>query len=420
MNRDLAIDATRGLAIWSMISLHFAAGTVIAVPTHSFPFVDGMSAFVLLSGLVLGLVYRRWIDRYSLGYAYRRLARRLVVLYVCQVAIALVAVAAALAGHRWLTLLLPVDGWGDGILQSLALHYLPSGGNILRLYLVLMASAFIVIPLLARGSWRFVLLASLALYALSQFAAPEWTYLTSAMESPRTENWAAWQVLFVPALVVGWNWQRWQVARLIDRLLPVLVVAAAGVWLAFHFLIVDGPLADREAVLADKVDLGPVRAIGAWLVVPTIYGIFRLLMRRRDVARVFRPLVMTGGRSLDSYVLQAIALVVVPIHVAHRPWDLGTTAAVVLLVFGACWGWAELRRAWGIDKLHRLPAILAERGRRAATTSTATATRGRGTGSATVTAAPAESPNATAAHDRVPRQPDSHAVPSPSLSRSGL
>ena len=67
---------------------------------------------------------------------------------------------------------------------------------------------------------------------------------------------------------------------------------------------------------------------------------------------------MTGSRSLDSYVIQAIALVVVPIHIAHRPWPAITTCAAALLVFGICWGWAEFRNAARIDKLHRAPMIL--------------------------------------------------------------
>ena len=72
-----------------------------------------------------------------------------------------------------------------------------------------------------------------------------------------------------------------------------------------------------------------------------------------------RPLVMTGARSLDSYVIQAVALVMVPLHVAHQPWTKNTAAAAALLVFGLCWGWAEVRRAAHIDKLHRVPMILA-------------------------------------------------------------
>lgn len=425
MTRDVAIDATRGLAIWSMISFHFAAYTYVAAPTHAFPFVDGMSAFVLLSGLVLGMVYRRWVTRHSLAYAYRRLVRRLAVLYVCQVAIALVAVAAALAGHRWLTLLLPIDGWGAGLWHAVTLRYLPSGGNILRLYLVLLASAFVLVPLLARGRWRPIVAGSAVLYVISQVAAPDWFYLASDMASPRTENWAAWQIVFVPAMVIGWNWQRWRVADRIDRFLPLIVGAAVVAAMAFRFFLVDGAFVRLQVPLADKVEFGPVRAAGAWLAVPAIYGVFRLALRSRYAERPLRPLVMTGARSLDSYVLQSIALIVVPIHIAHRPWDLRTSLAVTLLVFGACWGWAELRRGCGIDKLHRLPVILLARLRPAPPARPGVPvspvppprTVPERVGAACTSDAASAS---GAALPRVRVQPDSQAVPSPSLSRSAL
>ncbi|MGV9481544.1 OpgC domain-containing protein [Gordonia aichiensis] len=356
MTRDLAIDATRGVAIWSMITAHFALGMRIAEPTHAFPYVDGMSAFVLLSGFVLGLVYQRWIERHGLRFAYRRLTKRIVVLYVCQLTIALVAVAAAMAGHRWLTLLLPIDGWLDGIRSALAMDYLPSGGNILLLYMVLMASAYVVFPLLMRGWWVFVLVTSAALYVLAQIHSPGWFFLTQSMASPRTENWAAWQIMFVPAVVVGWNWRRWHGARFIDKYLVAIVAGAVCVWVVFHYVIDTGPWAEFEPHFADKVSFAPARALGAWVVVPALYGIFRALLRvwHHDW---LRPLVMTGARSLDSYVIQAIALIIVPIHIAHRPWAETTAVAATLLVFGACWAWAEFRRVVGIDKLHRIPTI---------------------------------------------------------------
>ncbi|MDL9938503.1 OpgC domain-containing protein [Gordonia sp. ABSL1-1] len=357
MKRDLAIDATRGLAIWSMISSHFAGGTPIAEPTHSFPYVDGMSVFVMLSGLVLGLVYRGWIERHGLGYAYQRLAKRIVVLYLCQLTIALVAVAAAMAGHRWLTRLLDIDGWSDGIWLALTMKYLPAGANILMLYMVLMMSAFLLFPLLMRGWWAPILVASLALYVAAQTVAPDWFFISAHMRSPHTENWAGWQIMFIPAVVVGWNWQRWRIPERVDRWLLAIILGAACVWCFSHYVVDTGPWMHLEPNFADKLNFAPARAVGAWVLVPAIYGIFRLMLRwwHHDW---LRPLVMTGTRSLDSYVLQAIALVIVPVHIAHRPWDPITVNAAVILVFGMCWAWAEFRRAAGIDRLHRAPALL--------------------------------------------------------------
>ena len=356
MNRDLAIDVTRGLAIWSMITAHFADGAKLAMPTHAFPFVDGMSVFVLLSGLVLGLVHQRWITRNGLRFSYRRLAQRLVVLYLCQLLLALVAVAAGLAGYRSLTWLLPVSGWREGIWLSVTMQYLPSGGNILLLYMVLMASAFLLFPLLQRGWWPVVLLASIALYVVSQVYAPSWFYLTADMAAPRIQNWAGWQIMFVPALVVGWNWQRWDVAARIERHLPALFFSAFGVALIAHYGIAVGPWSPIDAMLSSKLDFGPARAIDAWVLVPVVYGLFRVFLSRWHKGWL-RPLLQTGTRSLDSYVIQALALVVVPVFVIDRPWPPVTMSVIAVGVFAACWAWAEFRQACGIDKLHRLPVI---------------------------------------------------------------
>ncbi|MEO9329962.1 OpgC domain-containing protein [Gordonia aurantiaca] len=364
-NRDLAIDATRGVAIWSMVTAHFATGSPLATPTHSFNYVDGMSAFVMLSGIVLGLVYQRWVNRYGLRFAYRRLIKRIAVLYCCQLVIALAAVAAAMAGHRWLTLLLPIDGWLDGIWLSVTMQYLPSGGNILLLYMVLMATAFALFPMLQRGWWAPILGASLALYVLSLFWSPDWFYLRAYQASPHIQNVAGWQIMFIPSVVIGWNWTRWGVPEFVDRWLLAIVALAVAVALFYHYGIDTGPWMRFEPDVADKLDFRPARAIGAYLAIPALYGVFRLLLRwwHHDW---LRPLVMTGTRSLDSYVIQAIALMVVPIHIAHRPWDETTMQAVALLVFGTCWAWAEFRYSMHIDKLHRVPGrvvrhVLADR-----------------------------------------------------------
>lgn len=357
MNRDVAIDVVRGLAIWSMITAHFAAAATIAVPTHAFPFVDGMSVFVLLSGLMLGLVYSRWITTRGWRVAYRHLAARIAVLYLCQLSLALAAVAAGMAGHLQLTWLLPVDNWAEGIWMSATMRYLPSGGNILLMYMVLMTAAMALLPLLARGLWRPVVAASAALYVISQLHAPDWFYLTADMAAPRIQNWAAWQVLFVPALVVGWQWRRWDLADRIERHLPLLIVVAVTTALALKHLVVDGPLTSLQPLVADKLDLGPARVLGAWVVVPVVYGIARIVVTLGHQGWL-RPLAMTGTRSLDSYVIQALGLVVVPVVVLDRPWSIPSMTVIAISVFGACWAWAEFRRRYQVDKLHRLPSLL--------------------------------------------------------------
>ncbi|MFM9376513.1 OpgC domain-containing protein [Gordonia sp. VNK21] len=363
--RDLAIDATRGLAIWSMVSLHFADGRRIAAPTHAYPFVDGLSAFVLLSGLVLGIVYRRWTDRHGLGFAYRRLARRLVTLYAAQLFLSLVAVAVStrLTARQFsmITVLPPDVSPGRQLWWALTLRWLPSGASILVVYLVLMASVIVLLPLLRRrGGAAAVLAGSVGLYAAVQLCGWQATVLHSHPGGGPIADWAAWQVLFVPALVIGWKWVDWRVPERVDAALPALLLLTALLWLALR---PGRPLAQwlaDDPSLTAKVTLGPARALAAWLVVTCVYAVFRRLLQwmRREW---LRPLETVGARSLDAYVIQGVALMAVPTWIVFRPWGAVLSTVIALAVFGCCWAWAQARSRWGIDKLHRAPVLAAAR-----------------------------------------------------------
>lgn len=242
------------------------------------------------------------------------------------------------------------------------MQYLPSGGNILVLYLLLMASALVLIPLLARRLWPLVLAASLLLF-VSTLVWPTCTSGTNFFTidafpgGPPIQNWAAWQILFVPAVVIGWRWDRWRVAERIDRALVPLILVAVVAGLTVENLVRSPDLRPHLVLLVDKVDLGPVRAGLSFLVVACVYGAFRAVLRwmRRDL---LRPLVATGARSLDSYVLQAVCLLAIPIVVVDRPWKPLLASSIALAVFGVCWAWAEFRTRFGVEKLHRAPAQL--------------------------------------------------------------
>ena len=358
MRRDLAIDALRGLAIWSMVSLHFADGTWAAEPTHSFPYVDGMSAFVLLSGLVLGIVHRRWTERFSLRYSMTRLLRRIAVLYVCQAVVGLVAVwvATEMTGREFRSIaVLPYrpDTWTK-IEWALTLRYLPSGGNILLMYLILMVVAVGAIALLVRGWWPVVATASIALYVVSQAWPASWMMIHSAPDWYGIQNWAAWQIVFMLALVAGWQWESWRIPDRIDLVLPVLIAVSLALAFTIEDVIRSHDVLPHASFLIDKVHLGPVRVVVSFLVVTTLYGVLTRVLRwsRRDV---LRPLVSTGARSLDAYVIQATCLLVIPAVLIERPWSQTLSVCMALGVFAICWAWAEARTRFGIDKLHRLP-----------------------------------------------------------------
>ncbi|MFT3899679.1 MAG: OpgC domain-containing protein [Gordonia sp. (in: high G+C Gram-positive bacteria)] len=388
--RDWAIDATRGVAIWSMIAAHFAGPkSWTGRPTHSYPYVDGMAAFVLLSGLVLGLVYGGWIAKRGWGFTYRRLGKRMVVLYLCQGVICVAAVAAGLAGFWDLIKLRPVNDWWEGLGLSALLRYLPGGGDILLMYLVFMGIAALLLPVLRRGYGWAVLVGSVALYIVAQVLSahaysPDWFYIASSpgkewiahpnwsdwwtiafgehhSKDGKIQNWAGWQIMFFPALVLGWYWRRYRIDEWLIRRLPWLLAAATVGWFALYFSFKAGPWHHIEPKVGDKTNFRWGRVFSSWIVVLTLYAIFGRIVPHLHKRNWLRPFIMTGARSLDSFVIQALLMIVIPIYVVDRPFSAPAATAVVLGVFGICWAWAEFRRALLIDKLHRAPVIIVRR-----------------------------------------------------------
>ncbi|OZF04166.1 hypothetical protein CH299_07260 [Rhodococcus sp. 14-2686-1-2] len=325
-----------------MITAHFSEGEILAKPFHVVPYFDGASAFVLLSGLLVGIVHRRKIDvAQSFRSSRDQLTRRVVMIYLCQLLISLVALALVAAGRSDAAKL----DMADSAWQVVILRYLPPGGDVLSLYFVLMVAVLGLLPLMRAGYGRWVLAASLALY-IAAVVAPYalWNY------------WASWQALFVPALVAGWYWTEKDIAARIQRRIVSLVAAAvvvAVVSIGFKMLAGDSVV---QAMLIDKSAFGPGRLVVAWIFVPALYVVIRFLLGRLSV-EWFRPLELAGTRSLDSYVIQACSVMLIPLVIA-LPWGTATETILALGVFGICWAWAEFRRRFGIDKLHRAPVAI--------------------------------------------------------------
>ncbi len=350
------MDAARGLAVFSMITGHFAEGSVLSWPTHKIPFFDGASAFVLLSGLILGVVHRRWIDRDD-GFATsrERLIRRIATIYLCQVLLCAVAALVSLTDPPAPQLgLAPIGEVPHPLVHVVTMSYLPSGGEILVLYFVLMCSALGLLPLLRRGWWKPIVALSLALYGWAVLAPPAWFLLPNESPAGATANWGAWQGLFVPALVIGWKWHDWRIdARLArPRVLIVLLLGTAAVYAAGRAITNTG---SADGFLGDKIDFGPARFVAAWVVLPAVLAVVTLVLRYAWGRAASHPFVMVGTRSLDSYVLQALLLMTIPIALA-QPWGSARATAITLAVFALCWVWAEFRTWAGWSKLHRVPA----------------------------------------------------------------
>lgn len=369
MLRDRAMDAARGCAIASMVTAHLASGTPLARALHPVPYFDGASVFILLSGLLLGLIgHLRARRADTVRAAVTSAARRIRIVYFCQLLLCALAVVVSV-GATTPVGLRPISDAG-GLLQSIwltvSLQYAPPGGNVLRLYVLLMLFALVAYVGLQAGRYVLVLTVSAALYVVGVvFDGVDWFYLPTFNSEGFGASWITWQALFIPALVLGWVWQEKDVANMLRRkwrwsaVTALVVVILGHVFSRLHFF---QPL---NEILDGKVVLGPGRLISAYAISCAVYLLLGWLLTTW-VGKIVAPIELIGQRSLDSYVLQAIAVLAIPILLGPRAdWSGLIAMLIAIAVLAGCWAWAWARKRFRIEKLHKGPAVLSE-GRRKA------------------------------------------------------
>jgi hypothetical protein len=336
VGRDVVIDLIRGYCILSMVLGHLASTAYVTKIVHVFPQFDGASGFVLLSGLVLGMVQRRRVEYDGLGAVQKKSARRVMVIYCAQMGIILASFCAVSLGWRHANLPnyeLPTrDFWIHSFLMNLA----PPGGDVLRLYVVFILIAMGSYWLLVRGRWLLLLLMSCVLNVGSQFY-PYFSSFSPLDGQARSAGWAGWQFLFVSSLILGWYWIQLGAREWISRKSALLMVVASGVIVllgACSFLLP----AELAELIFSKYTFPIGRIIMAYAVVCALYVAVNFFLRWVPV-KWLRPITVIGQRSLDTYIIQALAVVIV--------FGFGVLVDSlylrVALTLVACWGWSEVR-----------------------------------------------------------------------------
>ena len=356
--RDLSIDTVRGLCIVSMTGSHLANGSILDRITHPSAWVDGASGFVLLSGLLVGMVQRRTGERDGARAGRVKLLRRVRLIYVGHLFLALVALGTAAVdpvGAERLPSPADQGGWGWAVLRALTLRINPYFASILSLYVVVMLLSLITVELLRR---RKVVVA--ASYALVVYAVgvvrPEWTQLPREAGVSLTLSWGAWFGLFSLGLIGGWYWRHGVAAALERRGVQAAAVGALGVALVAPVLL-EGRLPEWAV---DKDLMGPVRLVLSVGFYAGGYLVLRSLQRAEVVDRVLSPLTLLGQRSLDSYLVLSTLVLVLPSLVEYEGWSR-TAVALGLASLLVCLAWAVLRRWRDPMRILVLPRSRSER-----------------------------------------------------------
>jgi len=262
-------------------------------------YTSAAEAFIFISGLVMGLAYRRIVARDGLGGALRRAMERTLALYLLTITLTLLFIPAweFLATRR----AQGVDFQDPAafIVSVLTLHRTYYLVDIPLLYTFLIFVAPAAMALLSQGKTAVVLAGSWALWALYQFF-PEQTDMPWPIAGNYLFYASAWQVFFFTGIVLGWHHSelRQRLANLPRR--AMLILSGLG----FTALVVLYQLVDRlPRIMADpelaasiqlfllevvfgKSDLRPGRIVASIIV----FGFFFLL-----VSELWRPLYRALG-----------------------------------------------------------------------------------------------------------------------------
>jgi enterochelin esterase-like enzyme len=256
--RDLRLDFLRGFAVFAMVVDHLAGPSKLYLLTGGNQFfTSAAEAFVLISGLVVGVVYRQLAERDGLGVAVRRLLERTWALYVLAVGLTL----AVLPLSEMLRL-----PWAQGIDLSdpillvwriLTLHQTYYLVDVPLLYTLLLAVSPVALILLhERRAWA-VLGVSWLVWAVYQ-VYPDQGQLLWDIHGNYLFFFAAWQVLFFTGMVAGYH--RARISRAIPTRWRAGLLLATGI----GFLSLLALFTNSERLIMAVQSLRPGGLVGGY------------------------------------------------------------------------------------------------------------------------------------------------------------
>ena len=308
-NRDLRVDFFRGVALWMIFIDHIPDNWVAQFSLRNFALCDATEVFVLLAGYAAGLAYGRSMDRHGWLFAGADVMRRAWTLYIAHIFLfvvfsAQVSYSATLLDRSEYLDEIHLDVLAEApyqaMLEALKLSFQPAYLNILPMYVVLLGTFAVVLPLLRWPSVLFGL--SLTAYVTARITGlnlPSWTgggwYF----------NPITWQFLFMIGAILSYAPPRLRVpARVLDAVAVVTVaVGLVLLWVVWPYPDVEArfPASMVHVLLiVDKEALHPMRLLSilalAWLAARLIP--INAAWLRSTFAR---PFILCGQHSLPVF-----------------------------------------------------------------------------------------------------------------------
>lgn len=251
--RDLRLDFLRGLVMLVVVSVHLEYRSYISLfMWETLGLFSSAEGFVCLSGIVVGLVYKKILFKNGLKVAALKLWRRAGQLYLVNAAMISSILLLERVPHlnvfnvtHWTHVsgnpsyyLFPEAGstWTAILKKTLLLEIGPHQFQIIGLYTQLMAIAPLVLYALSKQKSAWVLLLSWSIY----FANIELGIRLSHAKFEYGFPSLSWQLLFFNGMVIGYHHQK-VFNYLTDPAHKWLIYTASGLLMVFMLLAINNP-----------------------------------------------------------------------------------------------------------------------------------------------------------------------------------
>ncbi len=346
--RDLRLDALRGFAVFAMVVNHMGGASWLYPLTGANRFwISAAEAFVVLSGLIVGMVYGGMALKEGLRVAQIKALKRAFTLYKLTVVLTLLSTAVAVALHFEWAQDLPLDNPLEFIVNVLTLHQVVYLTDIPLMYTLFLFLTPIGLWLLVRGRTVWLVVLSGALWA-TVYATR--TYLPWTVNGGWSFNLGAWQFLFFLAMAIGYHWDtlKNKVSR-IPRA-PYFVLASLLVMWFIQFYNADVtfvnaylPGWDINTILFElfrKSVVGPGRLLATVLFFQFAYLLLTVLWKPLS-SMLGWLLVPLGQNSLYGYTMHVVLIGVVTAFVplVGKDWTQveALNTALQLMTILAIW-----------------------------------------------------------------------------------
>ena len=340
-DRDLRIDAFRGIALWAIFLNHIPNNVGSWVTLRNYGFSDAAEVFMFVSGVTCALAYGKARRCEGWTAVIRRTLRRSWDIYVAFLLLTLGCVILVhLAGGRLAdesnTRVL-LDDPGATLARAAILQYRPVNTDVLPIFVLLHLLFAPLLWLLLRFP-NATLAASLALYTLVQlfgWTVPGWP------DGHWAFNPLAWQLLVVLGawcILAGKTFWPWVTSRTALVIAVLYLVFSLTIALSWSIRPLAPQMLAELVYLLDKSNLAPLRLLHfvalAILVAWVVPRDWRWL-----TTPVMRGAIRCGENSLAIYclgVLLALAGQIVLIDISHNlAMQITLSTAGVLVMIAA-------------------------------------------------------------------------------------